>query len=55
MCETSNMPASRRTAVVFLDLRTIVERHLPAAEIDHSGAAPAVALVEDSFLHRINP
>jgi hypothetical protein len=37
--------------VVFLDLRTVVERHLPAAKIDHSCAAAAVAFVKDSFLH----
>jgi hypothetical protein len=30
--------------VVFLDLRAVVKRHLPAAEIDHLGAASAVAL-----------
>jgi len=36
--------------MVFLDLRTVVKRHVPAAEIDHAGAKPAMGLVEDSFL-----
>jgi hypothetical protein len=40
---------------VFLDLRTVVQRHIPAAEIDHSGAEPAVRVIQDSFLRHAHP
>src|SRR3546814_5635830 len=33
--------------VVLLDLRTVVERHVPAAEVDHLRAEGAVGVVED--------
>ncbi len=36
--------------VVLLDLRAIVEGHVPAAEVHHPGAQGAVAVVEDGLL-----
>ena len=33
--------------VVLLDLRAVVDRHVPAAEVDHAGARGAVRGVED--------
>ena len=39
--------------VVLVELRTVVDRHVPAAEIDHLRAERAVGLVEDGLLgHR---
>jgi len=38
--------ASGTHGVVFLDLRAVVDRHVPAAEIDHLGAEFAVGGVE---------
>ncbi len=34
--------------VVFLDLRAVVDGHLPAGEIDHLGAGGEVGIVEGS-------
>ncbi len=36
--------------VMLLDLRAVVERHVPAAEVDHLGAGGAVGIVEDGLL-----
>ena len=36
--------------VVLVDLRAVVDRHVPAAEIDHLGAERAMGLVEDRLL-----
>ena len=45
MCDTSNMPA-RGAPVVLLDLRAVVQRHLPAAEVHQAGAEPDMLLVQ---------
>jgi hypothetical protein len=37
--------------VVLLDLRAVVQRHVPSAEIDHARAQAAVHGVEDGCLH----
>ena len=36
--------------VVLVDLRAVVDRHVPAAEVDHLGAERAVGRVEDGLL-----
>ena len=36
--------------VVFVDLRAVVDRHVPAAEVDHLGAERAMGVVEDGLL-----
>ncbi len=41
--------------VVLLDLRTVVHRHVPAAEIDHPGAEFAVGGVERSLFEHGAP
>ena len=41
--------------VVFFELRTVVQRHVPAAEVDHFGAEAAMRVVEDGFLCHSNP
>jgi hypothetical protein len=46
MCDTSNIPASVRTAWMLVDLRSVVDRHIPTAEVDHAGAGGAVGGVE---------
>ena len=38
MCETSNTPARAAHGVVLADLRAVLHRHVPAAEIDDAGA-----------------
>ncbi len=40
--------------VVFFDLRTIVDRHVPAAEIDHAGACGTVGVIEWGSFERHN-
>ena len=46
------MPASRAHGVVLLDLRAVVDGHVPAAEIDHAGAGGAVDGVQRGRLER---
>jgi hypothetical protein len=41
--------------MVLLDLRAIVDRHVPAAEIDHAGAGCAMNVIEYGFLRHISP
>ena len=41
--------------VVLFDLRTVVDRHVPAAKIDHPGAERAVSGIQDCFPQHINP
>ena len=36
--------------LVLLDLRAVVDRHVPAAEVDHLRAERAVGFVEDGLL-----
>ena len=36
--------------MMFLDLRTVVQRHVPATEVDHAGAQLAVLVVKNCFL-----
>ena len=50
MCDTSNMPASRAHRVMLVDLRAVVDGHVPAAEVDHAGAGGAVDRVERGLL-----
>jgi hypothetical protein len=47
--------ASGANGVVFLDLRAVVDRHVPAAEVDHFGAEFAVGGIERSLLEHIEP
>jgi hypothetical protein len=41
--------------MVFLDLRAVVERHVPAAEIDHLRAKRAMGGVEHGLLGHGEP
>ena len=50
MCDTSNMPASRAHRAVLVDLRAVVDRHVPAAEIHHARAGGTVQGVEGCLL-----
>jgi hypothetical protein len=40
---------------VLFDLGTVVDRHVPAAEIDHPGIHRAVSGIQNRFLQHINP
>ena len=44
------MPASVRTALVFVDLRTVVDGHVPAAEVDHARVEREMGGVEGRVL-----
>jgi len=48
-------PAVVAHGVVFLDLRTVIDWHVPAAKIDHPGIERAVRGVEYRFLQHIHP
>ena len=41
--------------MVLLDLGTVVDRHVPAAKIDHPGVERAVGRIQNRFLQHINP
>jgi hypothetical protein len=39
--------------MVFFKLGTVMQRHVPAAKINHFGAEPAMGVIQDSFLCHI--
>jgi hypothetical protein len=41
--------------VVLFDLGAVVDRHVPATEIDHPGIHRAVSGIQNRFLQHINP
>ena len=41
--------------VVFLDLGAVVQRHLPAAEVDHPGTESAVGCGERRLSEHVSP
>ncbi|MNY37217.1 hypothetical protein D3C86_1717630 [compost metagenome] len=43
-------PAVAAHLMVFLDLRAIVQRHVPATEVDHLGAQGEVQVIERGAL-----
>ena len=48
----SNSPAAVRTACVLLDDAGVLDRHVPAGEIDHAGAVGDVPVMQHRSLTR---